>query len=79
MLLLLFDGKVARKGKAAVVGCNMWTLLVGRPISAATSAATAAAGCAAKWIPIDESAEMIVLSNTRATRTGQGKYRRGHI
>lgn len=75
MLLLLFDGKVARKGKAAVVGCNMWTLLVGRPISAAT----AAAGCAAKWIPIDESAEMIVLSNTRATRTGQGKYRRGHI
>ena len=75
MLLLLFDGKVARKGKAAVVGCNMRTLLVWRPISAAT----AAAGCAAKWIPIDESAEMIVLSNTRATRTGQGKYRRGHI
>ena len=76
LLLLLFDGKVARKGKAAVVGCNIWTLLVGRPISAATAAA---AGCAAKWIPIDESAEMIVLSNTRATRTGQGKYRRGHI
>ena len=76
MLLLLFDGKVARKGKAAVVGCNIWTLLVGRSISAA---ATAAAGCAAKWIPIDEAAEMIVLSNTRATRTGQGKYRRGHI
>ena len=78
MLLLLFDGKVARKGKAAVVGCNIWTLLVGRPISAATATA-AAAGCVAKWIPIDESAEMIVLSNTRATRTGQGKYRRGHI
>ena len=78
MLLLLFDGKVARKGKAAVVGCNIWTLLVGRPISAATATA-ASAGCVAKWIPIDESAEMIVLSNTRATRTGQGKYRRGHI
>ena len=77
MLLLLFDGKVARKGKAAVVGCNIWTLLVGLPISAAATAA--AAGCAAKWIPIDEAAEMIVLSNTRATRTGQGKYRRGHI
>ena len=75
-MLLLFDGKVARQGKAAVVGCNIWTLLVGRPISAA---ATATAGCAAKWIPIDEAAEMIVLSNTRATRTGQGKYRRGHI
>ena len=78
-MLLLFDGKVARKGMAAVVGCNIWALLVGRSISAATAAAAAAAGCAAKWIPIDEAAELIVLSNTRTTGTGQGNYRRGHI
>ena len=75
-MLLLFDGKVARKGMAVVVGCNIWALLVGRSISAATAAA---AGCAAKWIPIDEATELIVLSNTRTTGTGQGNYRRGHI